>query len=109
MHRLQAKGFISLHNGPSGVYALCCQGDVVYIGQSSNVYKRVRQHHNSRLWYWDQVLVFWCPEAELLDLEAKLIRELLPVHNKQIPDPPARLKINLCALLGIRGPVDRRG
>jgi excinuclease UvrABC nuclease subunit len=110
MHQLKDKGFIVLNDGPSGVYALCCHGDVVYIGHSTNVYKRVRQHYNSKAWYWDQVFVLWCDADQLLLLEAQLIQELKPRHNTKTPDPAvhSRPRIDLTRLLHIPVPIERR-
>lgn len=64
-----------------GVYIICDQMTVLYVGQSVDVLSRVKSHksiyHRSR----STVYVVPCPQYELNKLEGALIRALEPIHN----------------------------
>ena len=64
-----------------GVYIICDQMTVLYVGQSVDVLSRVKSHksiyHRSR----STVYVVPCPQYELNELEGALIRALEPIHN----------------------------
>jgi hypothetical protein len=75
-----------------GVYFLVAQGEVVYVGQSVNVYARVQGHAASKKFdSW-----FYVPAelAELNDLERLYIEALAPPLNVAVPSAPPR---RLCA------------
>jgi hypothetical protein len=64
-----------------GVYFLCLEIEVIYIGQSQNVYMRVFQHRLDKSfdrWYWLPV-----PLAELNEVEERFIRAIRPKLNMQ--------------------------
>lgn len=64
--------------GP-GIYFLCDGPDVVYVGQSTEVYIRVPQHVTTKVfdrWYWMPAL-----EVELNHIEGAFIRLLRPKYN----------------------------
>lgn len=65
----------------SGVYMLCDQGPVVYVGQSIDVFARVSAHEREGKKEYDRAV--WFPvQAELLDpVEAELITALRPKYN----------------------------
>lgn len=87
-----------------GIYALLWQGKVVYIGQSRNVFRRLRDHYlnatrNRKLYSWeprsnkmifDSAQVLPCMVEDLDRLEREMIRRYHPrynVHHK--PPTPA--------------------
>jgi predicted GIY-YIG superfamily endonuclease len=63
----------------SGVYFLCKDNKVVYIGQSVNVSQRVGNHISCK--EFDYVYYVRCPKTELNYLEAKLIEAIKPKYN----------------------------
>ena len=69
-----------------GVYIICDQMTVLYVGQSVDVLSRVKHHksiyHRSR----STVYVVRCPEYQLNELEGALIRALEPIHNGRTKD-----------------------
>ena len=64
-----------------GVYYLTDGLDVIYVGCSINVERRI-QHHASTIDF-SQVFVDQCEPHQLRDLEAKAIREFNPPLNEQ--------------------------
>ena len=72
----------------AGIYFLTDNDDVVYIGQSDCVLRRVVRHIEEREKVFDVTRVFWmpCRMDNLARLEAQLIRRLRPRYNK----PPGR-------------------
>ena len=67
-----------------GVYFLISKGEVVYVGQSVNVYSRITSH-KSRDEYkrYDEALFLPVPKSDLNDLEVALIHALKPRYNRQ--------------------------
>lgn len=64
------------------VYALLLAGTVVYVGQSTNWARRVRQHADKQ---FDEIRFVVCPsENDRLDLEAALQQRHLPQYNRRI-------------------------
>jgi hypothetical protein len=78
------------------VYALCCAGEVVYVGQSISIYARIATHANNyRRWrtgkrlysgfefavQFDEVWVKYCAERELDQLEFQMIQKYQPKYN----------------------------
>lgn len=76
-----------------GIYFLCKQGKVVYIGQSVNIHSRVGQHCEDK--EFDAVFLFQCPQAHLNELERTFIRELQPPLNRTGRLPTSRDVRNL--------------
>lgn len=86
--------------GPSGVYQLLLKGQVVYVGQSENVFGRIAthwvvmkrkkppsHHHRARdekyqQIKFDAVRVEWCAVEDLDAQELKLIQQYRPQKNK---------------------------
>jgi predicted DNA-binding transcriptional regulator AlpA len=72
----------------SGVYLLFEKGDLLYVGQSTNVYSRVPQHRDKP---YDKVLFLPC-SIEVLDVvESALIAALRPRLNGPPPIRSMRL------------------
>ncbi len=65
-----------------GVYYLTDGLDVLYVGSSRNVEKRVRQHASGDIDF-SQVFVEQCEPGELNDRECAAIREFNPPFNEQ--------------------------
>jgi hypothetical protein len=61
-----------------GVYFLCLEDRVVYVGQSIDVYQRIRQHKDKK---FDRILFLPIPERELDHFERAFILILKPEHN----------------------------
>ena len=98
---VHSEGFltISLRGGVSGVYLLLWKGEVVYAGQSLNVFARIGVHHQTMVRVrkglriqtntmaqeaivaFDEVRIKHCPKADLDRLEIELIQRYLPHHN----------------------------
>jgi len=110
MQELFDLGFIELRNRPSGIYALCRGDEVIYIGQSVNVYSRVREHYNHRQQkYWDRVFVLWCSPVDLNRTETQMIHHFRPEHNRHIPTGDTAPTFDLLAALGLQTPrLERR-
>ena len=65
-----------------GIYWLLKYNEIVYVGQSENIYKRVYQHNDKEFdsWSYKEVL-----EENLNELESNLIIKIRPKLNKTIP------------------------
>lgn len=64
-----------------GVYSLFAQHKLVYVGKSTNCYKRIADHRtNGRV--FDYALVTAVPEADAAWVEAALIAAMEPVQNR---------------------------
>jgi len=73
------KGIITT---PPGVYFLCKNGEIVYIGQAINVAARITTHITEGLKDFDQIYYISCQRHRLNDLEMALIRMYKPKYNK---------------------------
>lgn len=63
----------------AGVYALLVAGDVVYIGQTTNVIRRIGEHAATK--EFDEYRFIRCDVELLAQLERKLIRHYRPAWN----------------------------
>jgi|SRR5579871_1718639 len=91
----------------SGIYVLVRKGEVVYVGQSRQLYVRVYQHAMARGklkarpgvkpklkvgFAFDEVHIRFCALGELDALEKALIEKYKPKHNvAHNPQPPMAL------------------
>ena len=96
-----------VNNRASGVYRLLLAGEVVYVGQSDNVYRRLASHMlarspasrggpKARRNYFspndirgrpipfDSAEVYWCSVRDLNRIEMELIEQLRPRYNRRI-------------------------
>ena len=66
-----------------GVYFLCQDDEVVYVGQSIAVPNRVMDHIREAKKVFDQERIYYLPvpESELLRMESEMIRRLQPRYN----------------------------
>ena len=74
----------ALYNA-SGVYFLCLDGAIQYIGQSVNVSSRISQHISEKKKKFNQIFFTPCPENQLNDLEGFLVRKFNPPLTKSSP------------------------
>lgn len=65
-----------------GVYFLVKDARVVYVGQSTNVWRRVSDHKDRQEIEFQSVTVLEMPLEKLLEEEAKYIYKLKPPRNK---------------------------
>lgn len=66
------------------IYFLIDADFIVYVGQSTNVYRRLAQHFAKQVIQFDRYFILPC-QVELLDvLEAKYIAELRPAANQRL-------------------------
>jgi hypothetical protein len=65
---------------PPGVYFLCQDKDIVYVGQTGNLGSRLAQHLQDKI--FDKV--YFIPTENCGQVEANYIRKLKPLYNKQL-------------------------
>ena len=70
---------------PSGVYILLREGQVVYVGQSVDVYGRLRNHRHDCTGDFDSFTWMQLPEPSLNYYEALAIVTFRPALNTTIP------------------------
>lgn len=67
---------------PPGIYFLCHQSQVVYVGQSENIGARIIEHEKNPEKVFDSIYWIMCPINRLNSLESAFIRHLQPKYNK---------------------------
>jgi hypothetical protein len=65
----------------SGIYFLCKNGEVVYVGKSTNVISRVATHSSENRKDFDKVFFLTVPKSELAALEKHYATILRPKYN----------------------------
>ena len=66
-----------------GIYFLLNDDEIVYVGQSENIYKRIGSHLQTKDFNsWNFIEV---KEADLSELEAFYILTLKPFYNRSVP------------------------
>lgn len=75
----------SYYTGP-GVYFLYNEGELVYIGQTTNVARRILRHIEEGLKDFDAARYTKVPEDSLSIVEATLIKNLRPIYNIKMND-----------------------
>lgn len=104
------EGFATV-SGVCGVYMLLCRGEVVYVGQSVNVFARIATHHNTlqrhrkglrpanegpgnwvtmNVITFDTIKIKTCAKADLDKEEIVLIQKYLPKKNTFLNRPPPK-------------------
>ena len=71
------------HSTPHGIYFLCKEHEVVYVGQAKNISARVGDHRADTSKEFDSVYFIVCHIDQLDSIERALIRHLQPVYNLQ--------------------------
>lgn len=72
-------------DGYPGIYFLIKNNEVVYVGQSLDVERRIGQHRTGRKIDFDLVFIIACLPSELNQLEARYIRALKTPLNMTDP------------------------
>lgn len=109
------EGFVNLSASlKPGIYALLCQGVVVYIGQSRKPLSRIEAHRS--LWgrkkapgwlpirgiLFDEVHVLPCRIEQLDEVERALIDLYKPKYNVKLKSPdPVATEFNITVATGI--------
>ena len=65
----------------AGVYLLLLASEVIYVGKSLNVLRRLGQHAAKRAIEFDAYHVIHCAPSDITDIERKLIARHQPKHN----------------------------
>ena len=86
-------------DGLSGVYFLIANDEVIYVGQSVNVYARLSQHASGK--YFDRYAFIRCKPDILDKLESLYIHCLRPKLNGNIDTYVKNAPITLDKLLGL--------
>jgi len=63
----------------AGIYFLCCDGKVVYVGQSQEVSRRIKNHCDNKEFDW--AFCMRVPKTDLDFVEGEFIRALKPKYN----------------------------
>lgn len=89
---------------PSGIYFLCKNSVIQYIGQAVSINNRVGNHLKDGLKDFNKVFFITCPEANLFSLETALIRYFKPPLNiSSTKNSPTNSEMNiLIELLDIK-------
>jgi hypothetical protein len=66
---------------PPGIYFLCLEGEIMYIGQAVNVASRVLTHIADKLKYFDEVYFLQVQPERLSEIESTLIKFYRPRLN----------------------------
>jgi hypothetical protein len=72
---------IEILSTPPGIYFLCMDEEIVYVGQALCVAKRISEHINDACKEFNQVYFIPCLKDRLNDFEMALIREFKPKYN----------------------------
>lgn len=73
---------LEILNTPPGVYFLCDEKDIVYVGQSINVANRIATHLSEAEKQFNQVYFIPCHISHLNHLESSMIRYFKPKYNQ---------------------------
>lgn len=65
----------------SGIYFLVDGSEIVYVGQSLNVYARIAAHKDKK---FEKVFVIKCDAENLLKIESQYIKLFTPKYNNQL-------------------------
>lgn len=71
--------------GVNGVYFLTNKGKIVYVGQSGDISKRIKQHIKEGIKIFDSFSFLKCGIRETSWQEARFINMYKPIYNKVIP------------------------
>jgi len=67
---------------PPGIYFLCLDGNIEYIGRSENIIMRTSTHIKEGIKKFDSIYFITCPPSRLSELEANLIKFYKPPLNR---------------------------
>jgi hypothetical protein len=77
-----AAGAIVRQKRTPGIYFLLDEGQVVYVGQSINLWARLYDHVCKGKMQFDRYFTLTCKRSELTPLESRYIRKFQPKYNK---------------------------
>lgn len=78
-----------------GIYFLIDQGEIVYVGQSVDVFKRIREHRQEGYKKWDRFSMIPVREEKLTEVETWYIQHFRPRYNKTRQQPrPSEAKVH---------------
>lgn len=79
----EAYRFMSKNNYPTCVYVLWGNEKSLYVGQTDDLIRRLKEHSMTAVWFpeIDQGVYIACPKGNALTKEQELIRDLDPVYN----------------------------
>lgn len=66
-----------------GIYLLKYQNSVVYVGQSVDVKRRIKEHKQEKKKKFDEFIYISCPDTNLNSVEAFNILKYSPKYNKE--------------------------
>lgn len=78
-------------NSSTGVYFLIKGFEVVYVGQSVDIFRRVGRHKDNDIDF-DSFTILACGKEDLDRLESLYIDALLPKYNRATPSPWERTR-----------------
>jgi len=64
-----------------GIYFLCRNNEIQYIGQSIDVVNRTSNHRRNKIIPFNRIMFLACEENQLDNIEASLIRAAKPPYN----------------------------
>ncbi len=82
-------------NTPPGIYFLCKNQDIQYIGRSVNVAQRIITHVSEGFKDFDSIYFISCSVNYLCDLETSCIRYFNPPYNVTNAKPPSQRDLNI--------------
>lgn len=71
---------------PSGIYFLILRDEVMYVGKSKNVFRRIGRHLDEGKRF-DSFNIVYAPEDKLADLERLYLNALVPPWNHTLEGP----------------------
>ena len=73
-------------NDITGIYFLIDESDeIVYVGQSEDIGKRVAAHANKGMKLWTHSFFLPCKASQIDEVEAYYVLRLKPKYNKRVP------------------------
>jgi hypothetical protein len=81
----------------AAVYFLIADGEVVYVGQTVNLYARIGSHREDKI--WDRVLFLPVPREDLDETERRWIARLNPKYNTHPGKGPNPYRIQAARLI----------
>jgi hypothetical protein len=80
---------------PPGIYFLCKDNKIQYVGQASNISKRILTHISEGIKDFTDVYFITCPINRLTELESALIKVFNTPLNQTCKVPPSKKDIEI--------------
>lgn len=68
-------------NTPPGIYFLCKDNKIMYVGQSTSIVSRIATHIKENTKQFDRIFFIVCPAHKLDEIETELIKRFYPPLN----------------------------